>query len=158
MREPFILALNHLNLVLGESLSHLGERASKMTTNPTIFSVVDNKEIGSAMAYLLRSNNYPIVEAFSKDVALQKAPYERFDLILLDCDMPLPEALAAARQIRARAAKANLPIVVVDADLASEPQRSRIGIEPDEYVVRLIELDGLINVLSSILGPQSGPA
>jgi len=129
-----------------------------MITHPTIFTVVDNEEIGSAMAYLLRSNDYPIVEAPSTDIAVAKAPNENFDLILLDCDMPLPEALAAARRIRARAAKGDLPIVVVDTDLASGPQGSKLGTEPNEYVVRVIELDELINVLSYILRSQSDSA
>lgn len=129
-----------------------------MTTHPTIFTVVDNKEIGSAMAYLLRSNDYPIVEAPSTEIAVAKAPYEHFDLILLDCDIPLHEGLAAARRIRAHAAKGDLPIVVVDTDLAGESQGSKLATGPNEYVVRVIELDELINVLSYILHRQSDTA
>ena len=137
---------------------HLGSEgapAKDMTTDPTILVLVDDQEIRAAMVRLLRSNNYRALESSSAAEAAVRATREQFDLILLDCDMPLRDSIADARRIRDRAAKRDLPIVVVDTAMAKMSQASDLAVSPGEYVIQLIDLDQLMNLLGDILHRDS---
>ena len=131
---------------------------TEMTTDPTILLVVEDEEISSAMSYLLEGNNFQTVQASSIKEATARAPREQFDLILLDLEIPLRDSLAAARHIRASAGKPDVPIVVVDTDMAKMSQTIDLAPASGEYILRLIDLDRLLNLLSYILYKYSDAA
>ena len=135
-----------------------GVPAKAMTPDPTILVLVDDQEIRAAMVRLLKANNYQALESSSAAEAAARAAHEQFDLILLDCDLPLGDSIAAARRIRERAAQHDLPLVVIDTDLAKMSPARELAVSPGEYVIKLIDLDQLINLLGDILHRDSGAA
>lgn len=122
-----------------------------MTQNSSVMTVVGNNEIRSALVDLLKINDYDAMEAATVSEALLRVQREPVDLILTDLDLPLGESLAAARCIRSSAPRGEVPIVVIANDDTVDLQTGELAPGSNEYVVKLIDLDQLINLLSRVL-------
>ena len=127
------------------------KRIYNMTQNSSVMTVVGNNEIRSALVDLLKINDYEATGAATVSEAVVKVQREQVDLILTDLDLPLSESLAAARRIRSSAARSEVPIVVIANDDTVDLQTGELAPGSNEYVVKLIDLDQLINLLSRVL-------
>lgn len=123
----------------------------EINTEPCVLVVADNKEIRSAIVHLLKINDYRVVEAATAQEAIAPARQERLDLILVDFNSTLRDGLAAARDIRECTTRNNLPMVVIYFDDQDDTRTGELAASSDEHVVRVIDLDQLINILSRIL-------
>ncbi len=79
--------------------------------------------------------------------AAVKATSERnFDLVLMDCQMPIMDGFEATREIRARGSSSRPWIVAVTANaMAGDAERCRAA-GMDDYVSKLISIDALRRV------------
>ncbi|HEY5054446.1 MAG TPA: ATP-binding protein, partial [Solirubrobacterales bacterium] len=80
---------------------------------------------------------------------LELALATRFDLILLDQDLPDMEGLAILRALREQEDRADVPVVIVSADAAPGQQKKALVAGANGYLVKPFTIDGLLEVLDT---------
>jgi two-component system sensor histidine kinase/response regulator len=88
--------------------------------------------------------------------ALEKARIARYDLILMDLQMPRMDGLEATRAIRRLRGYAHTPIVALTANAYSEDRRSAIAAGMNDFVAKPVSPEQLFAVLAKWLpGPTA---
>jgi len=82
-------------------------------TAKTILYVEDNEMNRKIVRALLKSTKYRLVEAFDGEAGVAKALELKPDLILMDVQLPKMSGIDATKKIRAEAATAQTPILVI---------------------------------------------
>ena len=80
-------------------------------------------------------------------------PEGRFDLILMDIQMPKMDGYEATRQIRALpdAAKAGIPIFAMTANAFEEDRQSALKAGMDGHIAKPLDIPHLLQVLADVL-------
>ena len=108
---------------------------------------------------LLRRHDHEIVIANNGREAVEKSAAERFDIILMDVQMPELDGLAATKQIRKRERAAgdgqHLPIVAMTAHAMKGDRDLCLSSGMDGYVSKPIRPAKLYQTLRSLLGERS---
>lgn len=78
-----------------------------------ILVVEDHEDNRRILRDLLRKTGYEMIEAHDGEAALDRVASERFDLILLDIQLPGIDGYEVARRIRADPGFTALPIIAV---------------------------------------------
>jgi len=82
-----------------------------------------------------------------------------FDLILMDCQMPVMDGYQAAREIRARETGARrTPIIALTADAMKGTEQLCRESGMDDYLTKPIDRDRLSEVINRYLSPSQRPA
>jgi signal transduction histidine kinase/ligand-binding sensor domain-containing protein/CheY-like chemotaxis protein/HPt (histidine-containing phosphotransfer) domain-containing protein len=82
-----------------------------------------------------------------------------FDLILMDCQMPVMDGYQAAREIRSRETGAlRIPIIALTADAMKGTEQLCRESGMDDYLTKPIDRDRLSEVINRFLAPSEGPA
>ena len=105
-----------------------------------------NREIAEE---LLRDAGLAVDTAEDGQVAIDRVAAERYDLVLMDMQMPRVDGLEATRRLRTMAAGANLPIIAMTANAFAEDRARCLEagmndflpkpIDPDEVFSKLLE-------------------
>jgi len=88
--------------------------------------------------------------------AVQRTSTERFDVVLMDCQMPVLDGIEATRQIRRREADAGgtpLPIVGLTANATEEDRQACLAAGMDDYLAKPFREHQLHGVLARYLTP-----
>jgi CheY-like chemotaxis protein len=91
--------------------------------------VEDDPTVAEVITGLLRAQGHTVVHAAHGLAALSDVAAHRFDLALLDLDLPGLDGLALARQLRARGFAQPLLAVTARADPDAEPQATAAGFD-----------------------------
>jgi len=91
--------------------------------------------------------------------AVQKVSANTYDLILMDCQMPVLDGFEATRQIRKNEIKnkANqrIPIVALTANAHNKDRERCLAVGMDDYLPKPIVKDDLYNLLTQYLKQQA---
>ena len=117
-----------------------------------ILIVDDDKTNRMVLEEIFRKTNARIVTAENGDQAVQLCRQQAFDLILMDCRMPVMDGFEATERIRKQQNKVGSPgtvIIALTADVtpAAETQCRQAGM--DGYLVKPLDTNKLQNVLDS---------
>ena len=126
-------------------------------TGKNILLVEDNalnQEIAQA---ILQENGFRVdlagdgTEAIAK---IDQAPAGRYDVVLMDIQMPKMNGYEATRHIRALPdkAKANVPILAMTANAFAEDKRAALEAGMNGHIAKPIEIPKLMSALGEILG------
>ena len=119
--------------------------------------VVDDNRIGQEVAgFMLR--RLGIEAAFAEDGREALSAIERghFDLVLMDCQMPVMDGYEATRRLRdleSRAARPHLPVVALTANAQASDVESCLACGMDDYLSKPILKPKLVAVLARYLAP-----
>ncbi len=114
----------------------------------------DNPINQQVAAELLASWGLEVVCAADGREAVRLAASQRFDLVLMDIQMPGMDGLAATRSIRAQGGRlAGLPIVAMTAHATGEARSQCLAAGMNAHLVKPLDPDGLRSVLLAFLGP-----
>lgn len=80
--------------------------------------------------------------------ALEAVQNERFDIILMDCQMPVMDGYEATRAIRALESEArNTPILAMTADAMQGTRERCLGMGMNDYITKPVKMDDLAAML-----------
>ena len=119
----------------------------------------DNRVNVEVTTMILEAAGYGVDLAVDGNEAVDAVARRRYDLVLMDMQMPLLDGLAATRAIRAsEGAGARLPIVAMTASATKEDRRRCLESGMDDYVSKPFMPAALIeNVSRWIERSQSAP-
>jgi two-component system KDP operon response regulator KdpE len=125
-----------------------------------ILIVDDEPQIRRVMRTTLAAHGYIVADARSGEEALEKLRTERFDLVLLDLNMPGMGGLAACRAIRA---DPDIPIIILSVRDAEKDKVQALDAGADDYVSKPFGMQELLARIRaalrhSPLSPEGGPA
>ena len=113
--------------------------------------LVEDNEINQQIAEeLLKAAGVEVVVAGNGRQAIEKLmpPARRFDVVLMDIQMPEMDGYEATRRIRATPWGASLPIVAMTAHAMEEERRKALETGMDSHVTKPIDPDVLFETLS----------
>lgn len=119
--------------------SAMGGLDAPATLSGTVLLVEDNP-VNMLIAHeMLDSLGLDVIQAEDGQQALDLIGAHPLDLVLMDCQMPVLDGYAAARQIRAREAKfglPRLPVVALTANAFDEDTRIAIDAGMDDHLAK----------------------
>jgi signal transduction histidine kinase/ligand-binding sensor domain-containing protein/CheY-like chemotaxis protein len=109
-----------------------------------VFVVEDqplNREVANGM---LAALGLRVETANDGQQALTRLATERFDLVLMDCEMPVMDGLAATAELRRREGDGpRMPIIALTADATSEGRAACLAAGMDDYLAKPFSRDAL---------------
>ncbi len=113
--------------------------------------VEDDPTVADVIAGLLRARGHRVQHVAHGLAALAEVAVQRFDLALLDLDLPGLDGLALARQLRAQGFAAPLLAVTARADGDAEPLAKEAGF--DGFLRKPVTGDMLAEAIGALLDP-----
>lgn len=119
--------------------------------------VVEDNELNLEIAStLLQEAGFEVDTAGNGKIAVEKveaAPANRYDLILMDVQMPEMDGYEATRRIRALPdeRKAAIPIVAMTANAFEEDQKDALNAGMNGHIAKPLDIQKLFQVLSELL-------
>lgn len=93
-----------------------------------------------------------MVEAESAEIGLEILDKDDFAIVLVDLRMPGMDGITAIRHIRARGdVKADVPIIVVTADIAPDLRQRCLAAGADDVIFKPVAMDALFEAMGRIL-------
>ncbi|MCC9605019.1 ammonium transporter [Blastopirellula sp. JC732] len=125
--------------------------------------VVDDNEINRIVAKeILQSEGFQVSLAENGRQAVDKILEGKFDLVLMDCEMPEMDGFEATQLIRERAAAgrsdlAKLPIVALTAQAVRGDKERCLSAGMSGYVMKPVNRNELINTIVDCLEQKNAP-
>jgi CheY-like chemotaxis protein len=96
--------------------------------------------------------------AESAEIGLKLTDEQDFNIVLLDLRMPGMDGFEALERIRARGdAKADIPVIVVTADIAPDLRDRCLALGADEVMFKPVAMDSLFDAIGRMLAkPGAG--
>ena len=121
-----------------------------------ILLVEDNELNREIACCLLDDAGYAVDTAENGQIALEKvenAPADRYDLILMDIQMPVMDGYEATRRIRALSdkEKASVPIVAMTANAFEDDRKNALNAGMNGHIAKPLDLPKLFRVLSELM-------
>jgi two-component system cell cycle response regulator DivK len=94
----------------------------------TLLVVEDHEDNRRILRDLLRATGFELIEAHDGEAALERVSSERFDLILMDIQLPGIDGYEVARRVRAGSANTTTPIIAVTSyALTGDEDKARLA-------------------------------
>ena len=121
-----------------------------------ILLVEDNELNQEIAAAILEENGFIVDTAMNGAVAVEKirdAAAGRYDLVLMDVQMPIMNGYEATQRIRmlSDAKKADIPIIAMTANAFEEDRRAAISAGMDGYIAKPIDIPKLMQVIEDVI-------
>lgn len=120
--------------------------------------LVEDSEVNQMVASgLLRKQGYAVSIASNGAEAVQMASAEYYDIILMDCLMPVMDGYEATRRIRTGGPNRRTPIVALTASAMEGDRQRCLNSGMDLYLAKPLDPAELRKVLSQARSAGSGP-
>ncbi|MEZ5542587.1 MAG: ATP-binding protein [Pseudomonadota bacterium] len=122
--------------------------------NATVLLVEDNVINREVATYMLESMHCKVTSATDGAEALELLERDHFDLILMDCQMPVMDGYRATGEIRAREARQadpHIPIVALTANAMSDARDKCLAAGMDDYLSKPLTMESLYRTLAGNL-------
>jgi len=111
----------------------------------------DERDIRELIGFTLRFAGFEVVLAANGVEAVEKAPEEKPDLIMLDVRMPRMTGYEACRHLKDNPATSTIPVVFLSAKGQETEIEQGLASGAVEYIVKPFAPDELTNQVKSIL-------
>ncbi|UTH74623.1 response regulator [Chromobacterium sp. IIBBL 290-4] len=109
---------------------------------------VDDIELNlDLLAQLLKSHGMVVDAAQSGEEALRKCQTEKYDLILMDVQMPVLDGLDATRLLRSPPYSLQIPIIALTASVFAEDRKRCLQAGMSDFVAKPIDIASLLAVI-----------
>ena len=117
-----------------------------------ILIVEDSPTMRQLLVFALRRlKGVEIVEAQDGMDGLRKVSSDRFDLALIDINMPVMDGLKLIRLMRGEESLRQVPIVVITTEGADEDRQRAISLGANEYLTKPIQANKVLAVARSLM-------
>ena len=123
-----------------------------------ILLVEDNPSNQDVALGLIHESGLDADVADNGQVAIDMLGRTKYDLVLMDMQMPVMDGLEATRRIRASSAHAGLPIVALTANAMSQDRAQCLAAGMDDFLVKPIDPEDLWAVLLRHIPARQAPA
>jgi two-component system, sensor histidine kinase and response regulator len=114
----------------------MAENQISQASASTILIVDDNPQNLQVLGKILQENNYKIEFSISGEAALNWVKTKKFDLILLDINMPGLNGFEVCRRMRSNPEMDNVPIIFLSADADRESILKGFELGAQDYVTK----------------------
>ena len=123
--------------------------------------LVEDNPINQKVALaLLQRLGYPADVAENGEQALERLAGQRYDLVLMDCRMPVMDGYAATRAIRSQSRatrQPQIPIIAMTANAMEGDREAALAAGMDDYLSKPVSPPLLAAALQRWLQPQDSP-
>ena len=121
--------------------------------------VAEDNPVNQRLAVaLLRKLGYEVVLVSDGRQAIDALIRESFDLLLMDCQMPVMDGYAATREIRRLPALADTRIIAMTANAMDGDRERCLAAGMDDYLSKPVRLDELGNAIARNLPKTTSPS
>ncbi|NQZ09089.1 MAG: response regulator, partial [Algicola sp.] len=120
-------------------------------SDSTILLVEDNMINTMVALGILADTGVKIDTAVNGKLALEQLQKSRYDLILMDIQMPEMDGLTATREIRQTLKMLDIPIIAVTAHASAEDAQKSLDAGMNEHLTKPLDPDKLYSTLDSYL-------
>ncbi|MGB4441152.1 MAG: response regulator [Coriobacteriia bacterium] len=117
-----------------------------------ILIVEDNPQNRYLVSFLLEQQGYELSIAEDGAQALEMLEGDAPDLILMDMQLPKVDGYEATRRIKADERLRDIPLVALTAHSMRRDEQRAIDAGCDEFVTKPVDADGLLALVSRLLG------
>lgn len=120
-----------------------------------ILLVEDNIMNQKLTAKILEKEGHKVIVVNNGKEAVETSSLERFDVILMDCQMPVMDGFTAAREIRVRESdsKTHVPIIALTANAMVGDREKCLAAGMDEYLSKPLDRKELRRKIQSFAEP-----
>ena len=122
--------------------------------SPRILVVEDDSDNGEYLVRLLEETGFQTLLATTAADAIRIARRERPDLVLMDVRLAEGDGRAAARELKAAAETAAIPIVAVTALALDGDREACLAAGCDDYLSKPFRPRELLAKMRTLLGPR----
>jgi two-component system chemotaxis response regulator CheY len=119
---------------------------------PRILIVDDATVIRLYYRHLLESAGYEVNEAINGIEGLEKAFLTRFDLCIVDINMPMMDGHGFLLALRGEPRTRTLPALVTSTEAGPDGRQAALDAGADAYLVKPVASDVLVAHVSALLG------
>ena len=116
-----------------------------------ILIVEDNEKNMKLVRDVLQVKGYSTVEAGTAEEGLKLTAEHKFDLILMDIQLPGMNGIDALHLLRAKAATADIPVIAVTASVMQQDKKQIMEAGFDAYVGKPINLKEFLETVRRVL-------
>ncbi|MBT3471912.1 MAG: response regulator [Gammaproteobacteria bacterium] len=120
-----------------------------------VLVVEDNRTNQIVTEQLLLDEGAEVTIAEDGVVALEVAQQQRYDLILMDIQMPRMDGYEATRQLRKRYSEQELPIIALTANAMKGDREQALAVGMNDYLTKPIDVEALFGALKLWRGAES---
>lgn len=114
--------------------------------------LVDDNEINQEMERdLLEEIGVSVISAYNGEEAIDVLLHEKFDLVLMDCQMPVMDGYRATRLIRSSGQYDNLPIIAMTADVMPDDIKRADDCGMDDHIAKPVDIDQMFLTMAKWL-------
>lgn len=117
-----------------------------------ILVVEDTAEIRDVWRRVLTANGFLVVEAVDGAEGVRKAQQHRFDLILMDLNLPVLDGITAIQQLKAHNTTMHVPVIVVSGDLCAAGRAQAVGAEV--FLAKPVRAMELLRAIECVLASE----
>tara|TARA_B100000767_G_C19489974_1_gene419838 strand:- start:81 stop:686 length:606 start_codon:yes stop_codon:yes gene_type:complete len=139
----------HPNTVITRYTRTLVASDEKTDCRGKILLAEDNLVNQKVAVQMLKKMGYEVDVAFDGEEALAAWKRDHYDVILMDCHMPVMDGVQATRMIRMQEEGEHIPILALTADVMAERKSECIKSGMDDFMSKPIRMDELRRVLSN---------
>jgi CheY-like chemotaxis protein len=117
--------------------------------------IVEDDDVNLLIAeHLLRKAGHEVVSADNGEAAVEAVQNSRFDLILMDIEMPIMDGLEATPLIRALPGGAGVPIIALTAHTIPEKLAEIHQAGMNDYLIKPFELPKFEKLAEKYINPS----
>jgi CheY-like chemotaxis protein len=114
-----------------------------------VLIVDDNDALRDSMKRLLKSHGLSVDVAADGELALALIQHTRFDVLLVDVQMPVMDGMALTQHIRRMPDMQHLKIIGVSAGMLSHDKQLCLDAGMNDYVAKPFQVNDLLDKLRS---------
>lgn len=123
----------------------------------SVLVVEDEEDIGELIRFNLEQEGYDVTAVADGEHALQVIQNTRPDLVILDLMLPGIPGIEVCKRIRAQAATARMPILMVTAKSAEADRVVGLEMGADDYIVKPFSVRELVARVRAVLRRAEPP-
>jgi DNA-binding response OmpR family regulator len=123
-----------------------------------ILVIEDDPASSRLVDYSLRHEGYEVITAFNGLEGIRKATQEAPDLVILDVMLPGLDGFEICHRLRAEAATAQMPILMLSAKAQEIDKKTGLKVGADDYLPKPAAPAEIVSRVGTLLARQKGAA